>query len=256
RSPELSTLSELAAAHTRLSGQAVDHLQRVVAEWQLLADLSFADFMLWIPLPHDLAGPGRFLCVAQARPTTAPTAHPEDAGGSIIIEPEHAPLRRAIADQRITREEDARWHHGVPVRRETIPVHREGAVLAVLSRDTNLAVARVPSPLEIAYLGGAADLCQMIADGTFPAPDAMVDTQTNPRVGDGLIRLDTGGRVVFASPNALSAYHRMGYGSDLVGAVLSNVTRPLVRDPFDASEVVKRIRAALDGRSSMRMELE
>jgi two-component sensor histidine kinase len=144
----------------------------------------------------------------------------------------------------------------VPVRRETIPVCRDGMVLAVLSRDTNLAVARVPSPLEIAYLGAAADLCQMIADGTFPAQDAIVDTQTNPRVGDGLVRLDNGGRVVFASPNALSAYHRMGHGSDLVGAVLSNVTRPLVRDPFDASEVVKRIRSALEGKPSLRMELE
>ncbi|HEY4007551.1 MAG TPA: histidine kinase N-terminal domain-containing protein [Pseudonocardia sp.] len=260
----MSTLTELAAEHTRLSGQAVDHLQRVVAEWQLIADLSFADFMLWIPLPpqdaggaEEPAGSGsRFVCVAQARPTTAPTAHPEDAVGSIVTEPEHAPLRRAVVDQRICREEDPRWHQGVPVRRETIPVYRDGVVLAVLSRDTNLAVARVPSPLEIAYLGGAADLCQMIADGTFPSADVAVDTQTNPRAGDGLIRLDTGGRVVFASPNALSAYHRMGYASDLVGAVLSSVTRPLVRDPFDASEVVKRIRAALEGRPSMRMELE
>ncbi len=253
----LSTLSELAAEHTRLSGVAVDHLQRLVAEWQLLADLSFADFMLWIPLPDDPAEPGtevRFLCVAQARPTTAPTAHAEDSVGSITAEPEHGQLRRAIVDRRICREEDPRWHHGVPVRRETLPVYRDGAVLAVLSRDTNLAVARVPSPLEIAYLGGAADLCQMIADGTFPASEA--DTQTNPRVGDGLIRLDTGGRVVFASPNALSAYHRMGHGSDLTGTVLSSVTRPLVRDPFDASEVVSRIRSALDGRPSLRMELE
>ncbi|MBO0874520.1 MAG: histidine kinase N-terminal domain-containing protein, partial [Pseudonocardia sp.] len=200
--------------------------------------------------------PGRFLCVAQARPTTAPTAHLEDSVGTIVVEPERSPLRRAIAEQRLCREEDPGWHHGVPVRRETIPVCRDGVSLAVLTRDTNLAVARVPSPLEIAYLGGAADLCQMVADGTFPSADAMVDTQTNPRVGDGLIRLDTGGRVVFASPNALSAYHRMGHASDLVGAVLSNVTRPLVRDPFDSSEVVKRIRGALEGRPSLRMELE
>jgi two-component sensor histidine kinase/PAS domain-containing protein len=255
----VSTLSELVAAHTSLSGVAVDHLQRLVAEWQMLADLSFADFMLWLPLPAtdpEADGDVRFLCIAQARPTTAPTAHPEDAVGRSFAEPENGQLRRAIADRRICREEDPRWEHGVPVRRETIPVLKDNVVLAVLSRDTNLAVARVPSPLEIAYLGGAADLCQMIADGTFPASEAVVDTQTNPRVGDGLIRLDSGGRVVFASPNALSAYHRMGHGSDLTGVVLSSVTRPLVRDPFDASEVVSRIRSALDGRPSLRMELE
>jgi two-component system, sensor histidine kinase PdtaS len=260
----VSTLTELVAAHTRLPGKAVDHLQRVVAEWQLVADLSFADFMLWIPVAPEegqvpsgvVRATSRFLCVAQARPTTVSTAYPEDAVGSIVTEPEHGPLRRALVDQRIHREEDPRWHLGMPVRREAIPVHWEGVVIGVLSRDTNLAVARVPSPLEIAYLGGAADLCQMVADGTFPAPNAVVDTQTNPRVGDGLIRLDTGGRVVFASPNALSAYHRMGHASDLVGAVLSSVTRPLAQDPFDASEVVKRIRSALDGHPSLRMEIE
>jgi two-component sensor histidine kinase len=255
----VSTLSELVAEHTRLSGVAVDHLQRLVAEWQLLADLSFADFMLWIPLlEHSEAAVDtvRFLCVAQARPTTAPTAHPEDAVGGTFDEPEHGQLRRAIVDRRICREDDPRWQHGVPVRRETIPVQRGSEVIAVLTRDTNLAVARVPSPLEIAYLGGAADLCQMIADGTFPTSEAVVDTQTNPRVGDGLIRLDSGGRVVFASPNALSAYHRMGHASDLTGTVLSTVTKPLVRDPFDATEAVGRIQSALEGRPSLRMEVE
>ena len=49
----MSTLADLLAEHTGLPGVAVDHLQRVVAEWQLLADLSFADFLLWVPLPHD-----------------------------------------------------------------------------------------------------------------------------------------------------------------------------------------------------------
>jgi two-component sensor histidine kinase len=252
-------LSELVAEHTRLSGVAVDHLQRLVAEWQLLADLSFADFMLWIPLPdHPEAAPDtvRFLCVAQARPTTAPTAHPEDAVGGTFDESEHGQLRRAIVDRRICREDDPRWQHGVPVRRETIPVQRGTEVIAVLTRDTNLAVARVPSPLEIAYIGGAADLCQMIADGAFPTSEAVVDTQTNPRVGDGLIRLDSGGRVVFASPNALSAYHRMGHASDLTGTVLSTITKPLVRDPFDAAEAVGRIQSALEGSPSLRMEVE
>ena len=127
----MSTLSELVAEHTRLSGVAVDHLQRLVAEWQLLADLSFADFMLWIPLPDDAdaaadvpADAVRFLCVAQARPTTAPTAHAEDAVGGTFDESEHGQLRRAIVDRRICREDDPRWQHGVPVRRETIPVQR------------------------------------------------------------------------------------------------------------------------------------
>ncbi len=247
----VSTLTDLLAEHTGLSGAVVDHLQLVVAEWQLLSDLSFADFLLWVPLED-----GTFLCVAQARPTTAPTAHPEDVVGSTVAVDEHPQLRRAAIDSRICREEDPLWHLGVPVRRETIPVRLSGQVVAVLSRDTNLAVPRVPSPLEISYLGSAADLCQMIADGTFPTAEPSPDVHTSPRVGDGLIRLDAAGAVVFASPNALSAYHRMGHASDLVGVHLAPLTRSLIGDPFDATEVAQRIRSALDGRPSMRMEAE
>jgi len=84
----VSTLSELLAEHTRLPSDAVEHLQRVVAEWQLLADMSFADFLLRVPLLGSEesmpAGGGsavrlpaghaatadEWLCVAQARPTT------------------------------------------------------------------------------------------------------------------------------------------------------------------------------------------
>ncbi|MBP2474542.1 two-component sensor histidine kinase [Crossiella equi] len=255
----MSTLSELLAEHTRLPGAAVDHLQLVVGEWQLLSDLSFADFLMWVPLEAATAegvAEERFLCVAQARPQTAPTAHPEDMVSTVVAAPDHPQLRRAVVEERICREEDPRWHLGVPVRRETIPVRYGGRVVAVLSRDINLAVPRVPSPLEIAYLGSAADLCQMIADGTFPAPEPSPGAHTSPRVGDGLIRLDAAGSVVFASPNALSAYHRMGHAADLVGVALAPLTRSLVSDPFDATEVAQRMRSALDGNPSTRVEAD
>jgi two-component system, sensor histidine kinase PdtaS len=247
----VSTLSELLAEHTELRGDAVEHLQRVVAEWQLLADMSFADFLLWIPL----AGGTEFLCVAQARPTTAPTAHPEDIVAARVGAADSPQLRRAVVEGRICREENPRWHLEVPVRRETIPVRYGRSVVAVLSRDTNLAMPRVPSPLEIAYLGSASDLCQMIADGTFPPTAEVVGAVSSPRAGDGLIRLDAHGLVAYASPNALSAYHRMGHASDLVGVVLADVMRELVHDPFDAAEVAARIEGALDGKHSLRMEV-
>ena len=54
----MSTLSELLAEYTRLGSEAVEHLQRVVAEWQLLADMSFADFLLWVPLLSEAHGCG------------------------------------------------------------------------------------------------------------------------------------------------------------------------------------------------------
>ena len=44
----MSTLGDLLAEHTVLPGNAVDHLHAVVGEWQLLADLSFADYLMWV----------------------------------------------------------------------------------------------------------------------------------------------------------------------------------------------------------------
>ncbi|WP_116045752.1 sensor histidine kinase [Amycolatopsis palatopharyngis] len=254
----MSTLTELLGEHSRLSGEAADHLQMVVAEWQLLADLSFADFLLWVPVDDGghLGDSGEFVCAAQARPTTAPTAHPEDVVGTRFTTEDHPQLARAMREVRICREEDPHWYLDLPMRREAIPVAFRGEVIAVLSRETNLAAPRVPSPLEIAYLGSAADLCQMIADGTFPTGGTDADVHTSPRVGDGLIRLDTGGGVVFASPNGLSAYHRMGHESDLVGARLAPLTRSLIRDPFDATEVSHRILDALAGKPSSRIEVD
>ncbi|MGH3924636.1 MAG: sensor histidine kinase, partial [Pseudonocardiaceae bacterium] len=205
--------------------------------------------------PLEAADPaGGFLCVAHVRPTTGPTAHPEDVVGAVAND--HGQRRRALVEGRILRDEEPRWQRGVPVRRETVPVRLGKEQIAVLGRDTNLAVPRVPSPLEIAYLGVAADLCQMLADGTFPNSDASPDVHGGPRVGDGLIRVHPTGSVIYASPNALSAYHRMGYAADLRGEQLAPLTRRLVSDPFDAAEVAERIHTALAGCPSMRIEAD
>jgi sensor histidine kinase regulating citrate/malate metabolism len=37
-----------------------------------------------------------------------------------------------------------------------------------------------------------------------------VGTEEAPRVGDGVVVVDADGRVEFASPNAMNAFHRMG----------------------------------------------
>ena len=260
----MSTLSELLAQHTHLSGVAVGHLQRIVAEWQLLADLSFADLLMWVPLGDpdvgdvtDTAVAARdFLCVAHVRPTTGPTAYPEDVVGTRAAVTERLLLSRALEGGGILRDDQPRWLFSVPVRREAVPVRLGERPIAVIGREANLAVSRVPSPLEIAYLGVAADLCQMLADGTFPDPGTSQDRQGGPRAGDGLLRLHPTGIVIYASPNALSAYHRMGHAADLRGEQLALLTRRLVSDPFDAAEVAQRIRAAVEGSPSGRIEAD
>ncbi len=47
-------------------------------------------------------------------------------------------------------------------------------------------------------------------------------------MGDGFLRVDAGGRVVYASPNALSVYRKLGLTGDLAGHLLTDLTRELV----------------------------
>jgi two-component system, sensor histidine kinase PdtaS len=125
----------------------------------------------------------------------------------------------------------------------------------VLAKDTNLAVTRSPSTLELTYLDIAADLCLMVSAGTFP-PQKLQDAEMSPRVGDGLVRLDASGRATYASPNALSAYRRIGVPGDVVGADLVELTRLASADRVAGEAVAAGITAAVAGRFPDPMDVE
>ena len=124
---------------------------------------------------------------------------------------------------------------------------RAGRVLAVLGRDSNLTTVRGPSQLELSYLQSAADLSAMVADGTFPAEGPEPETGPAPRVGDGLIRLDPTGRVLYASPNALSAFRRLGATGAITGERFDALLGPSLRDPLDTGYLVEKVDAAVAG---------
>ncbi len=227
------SMNDLVRQHTALSDSDLEWLHLLVSEWQLLSDLSFADLVLWVP---TLDGT-RYVSVAQMRPNTGPTSYQDDMVGHLVPRGRRPMLDAALDEGRIVREGDPEWREEVPVRVESIPVRREGRVLGVIARNTNLLTVRTPSRLELTYLQSASDLAQMIANGTFPFPGQQVDMDASPRAGDGLIRLDADGIVQYASPNALSAYHRLGLAADLVGHHLGETTAQLApsRGPVDES---------------------
>jgi two-component sensor histidine kinase len=154
------------------------------------------------------------------RPTTGLTAYPLDVVGSLLPEALTHRVERAWRDRRIVRDGEPEWRARVPVRQEAVPVSHGGRVIAVLTRDTNLTAARMPSQLELSYLTSAGELLQMVSEGTFPFPGPDRDPEHSPRVGDGYLRLDRTGHVVYASPNALSAFRRLGVSADLLGTHL------------------------------------
>ena len=165
------SLSELVRAHTDLTDEDIAWLQRLMADWQIIADLSFADLVLWLP---DESGQG-FWAGAQMRPTTGPTAYVDDVVGTFVPVGRRHLLDRAWSEGRLMRDGDPELRDNVPVRVEAIPVRRNGAVIAVVARNTNLQGIRTPSRLELSYLQTAGELTQMISEGTFPSPTARGD---------------------------------------------------------------------------------
>ena len=246
----MPSLDDVVRHHTTLGPADVDWLHRLVADWQIIADLSFADLILWLPDAEDHG----FWAGAQMRPTTGPTAHLDDVVGAFVPRGRRALLDSAWTDGRIAREGDPEWRDEVPVRVEAIPVRRGERLIGVVARSTNLLGIRTPSRLELSYLQTAADLARMISEGHFPYPGERSELADSMRVGDGFVRTDAAGLVTYASPNALSAFRRLGLIGDLVGQHLAATTRDLVPSPD--RPVDEAVTAVVSGRSPSATEME
>jgi two-component sensor histidine kinase len=215
----MQTLTELVRDETDLRGNEIEHLDRLLASWQLLADLSFSDLLLWCPLK---SGNG-FVCLAQMRPYTTQTLYPHDLVGNVIRPEELAVVDRVHHENRSWRSEEPLIIDGVPIRIEAIPVPVGNRVSAVMTIHSAPLKNRRRGELEQNYLECAAVLGRMVGQGIFPFAGDALDPELAPRVGDGMIRLNLLGKVMYASPNAVSAYRRLGVVTNLQGVKLTDI---------------------------------
>ena len=76
----MPSLADLASRQTSLGEDDIAHLQRLAASWGLLADLCFADLLLFAPAAGDgvESDDERFVILAQIRPTTSQTLYRSD----------------------------------------------------------------------------------------------------------------------------------------------------------------------------------
>ncbi len=204
----MADIVTLAREHTDLAPEEVERLRALVADWGLLADLSFADLVLWLPTWNG----GGFVAAAQQRPDTGRTLFVDDVVGTFVARGRRPVLDRTLASGRPDSDPDQR--PGVEHRVQ--PLIQGGRVIALLSRYSASGGAE-SGRLDSAYAAAAEDLLDMTMRGTFPP----VGAPAGPlRVGGGLLRLDDRGVVQFASPNAVSAFRRLGLSVDIEGASL------------------------------------
>ena len=259
----MASFAELARARTVLDAAAIDHLQRLLGAWSLLADLSFSDLLLYGATDPDGSS---FVVLGHTRSATGTTVHLGDPVGEEVRATDRPLLARALLERRraeslIVRrggkvapgsndplvEEDVRLHGvGGRITVDYIPVVADGQVIAVMTREAEPALLRHPSPLERRYRDVGERIATMVADGTFPlAHSERVGEFREPRVGDGVVILDREGRAEYASPNAVSALRRLG--------VMATVDGKHLRDMGVDDAVVRR---AFSSRHSTVEELE
>ncbi|HRN28923.1 MAG TPA: histidine kinase N-terminal domain-containing protein [Terrimesophilobacter sp.] len=254
----MSTLSDLVQAHGRANEADIEWLHLLIADFQLLADLAFADLVLWIPTLD-----GGFLAVAHSRPSSSATLFYRDFVGQPIKPDWAEQVTEAYTTRRIARSSAPDWYEETPTRVLAVPVFRATSTdgddiveqpIAVVTRHSNLHEARNQSRQELTFNECANELFDMIAAGTFPDLGAPTGPRRGaPRASDGLIRLDVDGIVTFASPNGLSAFNRMGFAGELEGESLIEVTATVAGHALNVDESLPLV---VSGRAPWRTDIE
>ena len=254
----MSTLSDLVLAQGRSDEADVEWLHLLVGDWQLLADLAFADIVLWVPMADD-----GFVAVAHARPSSSATLFYRDFVGQGIKPEWKKQVTEAFESDTIVDSAAPDWYEETPTRVRAVPVLRRlnasgpetsAHPIAVITRHTNLSEARTPSRQELTFNECANDLFAMIASADFPDQGSPTGPRRGaPRASDGLIRLDVDGTVTFASPNGLSAFNRMGFAGELEGESLAEVTTELLKGRVSVDESLPLV---VTGRAPWRTDIE
>lgn len=216
----------------QLSGDPLAHLQRLVATWGMLSDLCFSDLLLYVPVDRDGSA---FVALAQVRPSTSQTLYRTDQVGEECTDEQRPLVGRSFRSGQIIEGEHLLDTIRELVRVVCIPVRYQGRVIAVMSRESTPSVGRRPGELERIYAEIFNQFARMIVAGEYPFPDVDSDSDEAPRVGDGLLLLDGGARVTYASPNAVSALHRVGMHTNAEGMRLGELglDDEIVRNTFE-----------------------
>ncbi|EPH02666.1 hypothetical protein HMPREF1531_01976 [Propionibacterium sp. oral taxon 192 str. F0372] len=239
------SLSQVLEEHTALDASDRQWLEALTGEWQLLADTSFSDLVLWLP---DCADENVFWAGAQIRPLTGPTALADDVVGDDVSYDPEALVTCAFLSREISATSDHRLMAGIPVDVMAVPVVRHGKVIAVVERHTNQMGLRAPGALEDTYLAVADVLTSMLHRGMFPL-DPPSDPVSSPRVGDGMMWVAPDGMITFASPNVISALRGLELSGDIQGEKITSLAPELV------DEFTRTVEAGNEGRSFKPVEV-
>lgn len=239
---------DLARRYTSLRLSDRQHLERLMATWNLLSDFSFSDLLLFAETTRDVgdgepdddededddgeeaAGGGgdepaddqrRLVVLGQMRPTTSQTLYETDLVGQVTSAADFPLIMEAFRTGTIVRGQQESLVAEGSVRLACVPVRHGPRVIGVLCRVWSPRTTRTRGALERVYLDLFERLSLMVTDGLFPFADDDAAVEEAPRVGDGVLVVDAKAKITYASPNAVNALHRASITSAIVGSNLT-----------------------------------
>ena len=225
---------------SELGADCRDHVLRLLGTWAVLSDLSFSDLLL--VTPQDVPGGTVLEVIGQVRPATSATLVRSDLVGESLRLREWPAVAQALNKGEIEwglaslasfnptpLQPLSEFETGqVPAvseeaRLECVPVRCGDTVAAAMVRVSTIEQRRRPGRLERTYHQLYQRLAAMVADGSYPFSGEETPAEDAPRVGDGLVVVETDGSIRYASPNAMSALHRMGVSATVDNRTLSEL---------------------------------
>ncbi|MCL5291194.1 MAG: PAS domain-containing sensor histidine kinase, partial [Actinobacteria bacterium] len=184
--------------------KGAERIEKIARNIQLIADLSYADVLLCCK-----GEGGEIIVHAAAKPNTATSIYRESPVGKRPLAVRA--ISRAASDG-VKSVGTERLPGGISVRVEATPIRDGDRTIAVVARERSVTSKRRPSEMERVYMSAADKLLSMIEEGLID-----IGFSSSKEAGDGLIWVDTNGKIVYATPNAVTIYKRLGFERELVG---------------------------------------
>ncbi len=189
-----------------------EHLENIADNLQLLADLGYGDVAL-----AAREADGALLVVADARPVTAVAAVGSSRTGTKLQrdrEPEAHEVASSGGSVCGTRRRKTR---GISYVTHAYAVGPAKKPYAVIIRDLTQQVLEAPGNMERVFMRAAEDLLLAIGRGPIRDVTDGAPFHTSRVAGDGLLRLDASGAVLYASPNAVNIMRLAGVEGSVPG---------------------------------------
>ena len=198
-----------------LTKEDIAFLQKIENDMPIVADISRADLLICC-----LVSPDRAAVVAQARPHSIAPIHPEPVVGRTITADEEPLVCQALDGGRSLRGNRTLIPDGAPMLQEVHPIrNEEGKVLGVLSIETNLIEHERHRRRSKVFRQALRQLQKMLLRGELEG----IGQVSSFGEHDGIMVVDSGGWIRYASGIATGLYRKQGYLDSLLGKHTSDL---------------------------------